>query len=310
MLEISHFILIISLGLGLVAIYIAMQLKLEYNKKIITPYVFFLVGINIVTFIHIIEAFMRIIFKDVNYMPEPQITKLLFFSILDVTRVLIAYYLIVFSLNLINKKVNKNLKKTSLFFILIFLILNILFNYFFSSFRPMWVGLQWSTSSMIFLSFIFSFTVLLIYLQKMKQREKYRHFMFFIFSLFFYGFNIYLFRVLEYFDWISYKNASVILSLVILFFNLLNVFYFKKFITIFLDKKTININGNSKKLFILYKITNREQEIINLIKLGKTNKEIGEELYIASVTVRDYCSKIYKKTGTNNRTQVAGLFSD
>ena len=310
MLELTHFILIISLGFGLVAIYIALQLKSEYNVKIINPYVFFLICINIVTFIHIIEAFMRILFKDVNYMPQPQIVKLIFFSILDVTRVLIAYYLIVFSLNLINKKVNKNLKIVSLLFILIFVILNTLFNYFFSGSRLMWVGLQWATSSMIFMSFVFTFIVLIIYLQKMKERKKYRHFIFFIFSLFFYGFNVYLFRILEYFDWISYKNAAVILSSVILFFNLFNVFYFKKFTGIFLDKKFNSINENSKKLFVLYKITNREQEIIDLIKLGKTNKEIGEELYIASVTVRDYCSKIYKKTGTSNRTQVASLFKD
>jgi DNA-binding CsgD family transcriptional regulator len=57
-----------------------------------------------------------------------------------------------------------------------------------------------------------------------------------------------------------------------------------------------------------YGITNREIEIIRLICLGKTNKEIEEGLFISMPTVKDHISNIFRKTGVANRVQLAALF--
>ena len=58
-------------------------------------------------------------------------------------------------------------------------------------------------------------------------------------------------------------------------------------------------------IFVRYDLTKREQEIFNLLMDGKSNKEIEEELFISSKTVRNHIYNIFKKTGVNNRAKFA-----
>ncbi|MGV1001587.1 LuxR C-terminal-related transcriptional regulator [Empedobacter falsenii] len=50
-----------------------------------------------------------------------------------------------------------------------------------------------------------------------------------------------------------------------------------------------------------YNLTERQLEIIELVKQGKTNKEIGEELFISENTVKYHLKIIYKALGIDNR---------
>ena len=63
-----------------------------------------------------------------------------------------------------------------------------------------------------------------------------------------------------------------------------------------------------ERLYRQYGIIGREREIIRLICMGKTNSEIADSLFLATSTVRDLCSKLYKKMGVRNRTQLAAKF--
>lgn len=45
----------------------------------------------------------------------------------------------------------------------------------------------------------------------------------------------------------------------------------------------------------------RQQEVLELIAEGMTNKEIGEELGITERTVKAYAAEVYTKFGVNNR---------
>jgi len=56
-----------------------------------------------------------------------------------------------------------------------------------------------------------------------------------------------------------------------------------------------------------FAITPREREIIDLICSGKTNKEIGDILFISHQTVKDHVYKIFRKTGVKNRISLANL---
>jgi DNA-binding CsgD family transcriptional regulator len=56
-----------------------------------------------------------------------------------------------------------------------------------------------------------------------------------------------------------------------------------------------------------FNISKREAEIIGLILRGFSNKEIGENLFISSETVKKHVSNIYKKLGVRNRLQL-GFF--
>lgn len=59
--------------------------------------------------------------------------------------------------------------------------------------------------------------------------------------------------------------------------------------------------------FSKYGITEREQAIVLLIIQGKSNAEIGKELYIATKTVKNNIFNIYRKTGVKNRVQLTNL---
>lgn len=52
-------------------------------------------------------------------------------------------------------------------------------------------------------------------------------------------------------------------------------------------------------------LTNREQQLVSLIGLHMTNKEIGSRLHISERTVKNHVHRILQKVGVNNRLQIA-----
>ncbi len=50
-------------------------------------------------------------------------------------------------------------------------------------------------------------------------------------------------------------------------------------------------------------LSQREVEVLRLVALGKSNREIGDELVITEGTVRRHVSNVYDKVGANNRTE-------
>jgi two-component system, NarL family, response regulator DevR len=52
-------------------------------------------------------------------------------------------------------------------------------------------------------------------------------------------------------------------------------------------------------------LTAREREILDLIADGRTNRQIGEELFLAEKTVKNYVSSVLAKLGMERRTQAA-----
>lgn len=57
-----------------------------------------------------------------------------------------------------------------------------------------------------------------------------------------------------------------------------------------------------KNLFV--QLTLRQRQILELLVLGKTNKEIGSELGIKAITVGYHLKGLFRKLGAVNRTQV------
>jgi DNA-binding CsgD family transcriptional regulator len=52
-------------------------------------------------------------------------------------------------------------------------------------------------------------------------------------------------------------------------------------------------------------LTGRELEILELLSLGRTNKEIADALCISSNTVAVHVARVLSKTGSSNRTEAA-----
>lgn len=59
-----------------------------------------------------------------------------------------------------------------------------------------------------------------------------------------------------------------------------------------------------KSLFPFYNLTCREREVIELLKRGKSHKQIAAELHIATRTVGKHLQNIYDKIGVNSKYEV------
>lgn len=57
-----------------------------------------------------------------------------------------------------------------------------------------------------------------------------------------------------------------------------------------------------------FNLSKRHMEIIELVRLGKTNKEIGAELYISENTVKYHLKLIYEALGIVNRGELRSNF--
>jgi two-component system response regulator DevR len=61
---------------------------------------------------------------------------------------------------------------------------------------------------------------------------------------------------------------------------------------------------------LLASLTEREREILNLIADGLTNRQIGERIFLAEKTVKNYVSGLLAKLGMERRTQAAVFGSE
>ena len=55
----------------------------------------------------------------------------------------------------------------------------------------------------------------------------------------------------------------------------------------------------------LVALTQREREVLDLISDGLTNRQIGERMFLAEKTVKNYVSSLLSKLGMERRTQAA-----
>ena len=56
-----------------------------------------------------------------------------------------------------------------------------------------------------------------------------------------------------------------------------------------------------------YGLTGRELAVLRLLGAGRTNAQIGAELYISATTARVHVSNILRKLGVTSRVQAAAL---
>jgi DNA-binding CsgD family transcriptional regulator len=112
-----------------------------------------------------------------------------------------------------------------------------------------------------------------------------------------------------------YKSNFIFYSFITFLYlsiELIPLLYLKWFLGRYyakLDFHPVKADGMSR-FFPEYKMTEREQSIIRLIIKGKTNEEIGDELFISTKTVKNNISGIYRKARVKNRVQLTNLIRD
>jgi DNA-binding CsgD family transcriptional regulator len=61
---------------------------------------------------------------------------------------------------------------------------------------------------------------------------------------------------------------------------------------------------NLPMIFRQYKLSNREREIVQLLLMGHSNKEIARDLHLSENTVKGYMKLLMGKLGVNNRAGI------
>lgn len=86
----------------------------------------------------------------------------------------------------------------------------------------------------------------------------------------------------------------------------------EKYITSFSDSELIGGNSNDEETPLnltkngagkSFDLSERQYDVLNMMLLGKSNKEIARSMEIGEGTVKSYCSIIYRKLDVGNRTQ-------
>jgi two-component system, NarL family, response regulator DevR len=69
------------------------------------------------------------------------------------------------------------------------------------------------------------------------------------------------------------------------------------------------VRRTKQKECAAFLLTLQEEKIVSLVAEGKTNREIGESLFLSEKTVRNHLTRILRKLNLNNRTQAAAYYS-
>lgn len=307
MIELAHFIHFFGFSIGLLAIYMARGLYKQSQWKALRHYKRFLIGVNLIVFAHILEAFLKTILSAQVYDDYFRLP----FLILIAPFGLLRLYMALQFLKAIYKVQKKTLPKTFGYAALIHYLL-FLAIWFIPALNEGW---KWSHATLVF-SIHIALNAALIYgsIRMLRFQDQIRGIRpkfirptaWFFLS---YATANFLLRLICYPYYRIHEDLQMLgLGIIVLAFFLGNALYLRK-----VQVKSSTGTTDHKidpASFERFGMTTREQEIIQLICQGKTNKEIGNILFISPITARDHCSNIYRKAGVKSRTQLAALFSN
>ncbi|MEO0684592.1 MAG: response regulator transcription factor [Cyanobacteria bacterium J06649_11] len=70
------------------------------------------------------------------------------------------------------------------------------------------------------------------------------------------------------------------------------------------SRDEIDIFHDEKTQSLYESLTNREQEVLQILTHGLSNAEIGDRLHLSPRTVEKYVSSLFRKTDTSNRAEL------
>ena len=98
-------------------------------------------------------------------------------------------------------------------------------------------------------------------------------------------------------------NSFFITTIPYIAFGIVLIYYFGTYVLT--ERRTPNnLNNNFVKH---YSISPREQEVIQLMNMGLSNREIAEKLFVSIATVKTHAHNSYEKTGAKSRYELFHL---
>jgi DNA-binding CsgD family transcriptional regulator len=308
------FALILSLPLGVAAVYKVTQAYKKYNQRYFYTFAWMLMVLNASVILNLVNNY---IFANVytRFASPPAIVIESIYRYLSaLANIVWAYIFVVFCRKLLMKR------PTPLFMRLYFgtgiPLVVALTTYFVFSLAVVDVFpiLTINHITMFLTEAVVLWTIIYLLRRNMKVRDKGKqkairllgYAMLISYSL------VALFSMLHLYKIVSNGALVVMAALFLWVLYGMPVFFLRRFMELYHGSLEEDLSGKNRRerLFKKYNISRREQEIIHLICQGKSNKQIEDELYIALQTVKDHVSRIYHKTGVKNRVQLTNLFRD
>ncbi len=307
-------IIFLSICAGLYTILITYQLHKKYRLNYLSTYLYYLIFINVFGIYGILgQVIAKKILQQQGALPQTIETIGHFFSFLGIPFLILAWYMFVrLCREIIEKKLSR-VFNLSYFFVLTIVYMAygtfiVLFNL--SNFKR--EQFAFFSSIVISLYVIFEILVLIIavsqifiHFKNIKDEKKQRAVRDFAYL------NLFVFCVSTILFIYSRQSSTLLTIYLFIFFlrNIPPVLYWKAYLKRYFVAPALQEIGvpAMRKFSQEYNISKREEEVIQHVCEGKTNKEISNTLFISIQTVKDHIYSIYQKTGVKNRVQLINL---
>jgi DNA-binding CsgD family transcriptional regulator len=302
----------ISFSIGLANVFISMKLYRKYRLQFLNYYLIFLIFSTAFGFIDIVcSRSIEQILKGKLVSDHISLTVVMILNLLAIPFLVVAWFYFIYMIRtLMGKTFSRSLK---IGFLAIQTIITIFFAVLIIDFINRG-GAEFSRftsttmSAFEFITDILMYLAVLqifLYLKDLREKEMRRAVVKFgILYLFLLAvFNI---RV----HWLGHlENTLYFYSFLYFAIHLPPLLFMRNFLKtyyLFRPLKPENAAKVSESLKS-HNISVREEEIIHLLLLGKSNKEIGQELFISPHTVRNHVFNIFQKLRVKNRLQLVNL---
>lgn len=307
-------IIILSIWAAIYSILITYRLHKKYRLNYLSTYLYFQIFINV---FGVYGLLGQAIAKKIIHQQESsfQIIESIghFFSFLGLPFLIFAWYMFI---RLCREIIDKKLSRTfnlSYFFSLAFvflsygvvIVLSNLLNFgdeqyaFFSS------AIVYLYVTLEILVLIIALSQIFVNAKKIQDEKKQKAVLTFAYLiLFIFSAGITLFILAD-------KSSILGAIYLLLFFsgNIPPILYWREYLKKYFTAPVLQRIGpmTMKQFLEEYKISKREEEVIQQLCEGKANKEISETLFISLQTVKDHVYSIYQKTDVKNRVQLINL---
>jgi DNA-binding CsgD family transcriptional regulator len=312
MAHLGFILIILSFSVGMISITFSILLSKKHSLLYLRFHNSLFVLLNLVIFVGLLFNYLQL-----NLVPRfsrgtARITAGIYHFVLSLATVFILYYFLALIRLLLRKEWSRR-NKTLLFGYFSLLILAQGFCFLGKAF----IG-DLPVYMIFFLSIFASFFILcLIAAGRLAQETKKQirpdqkkliqelsFFLFFVFG------SVLVLNIFEILGSLSQASYLVMMPGLVIIVNLAALARLKNFITMMFPSETSPVGSSPtwRSLCEELAITPREEQIIQLICGGMSNKEIEEKLFLSHNTIKEYVYRIYKKTGVKNRVQLANFF--
>ncbi len=304
----------LSIGAGGYAILITYQLQKKYRLSYLSTYLYFQIFINVFGIYGILGRLIaRKILQQQVSVVQPVETIGHFFSLLGIPFLILAWYMFI---RLCREIVEKKLSRTFnlvYFFALVFIFFAcgsviLLLNLSESGdeqYALFSTAIFFLVVTLEILAIVLALPQLLIHASKIQDRNKQKAIRTFaLLNLVIFCAGIILF--------IPAQKSNLLAALHLLVFlsgNIPPVLYWRAYMKKHSIAPSIQKTDEAvwNQFVQEFKISRREEEVIQQLCEGKTNKEISDALFISLQTVKDHVYRIYQKTDVKNRVQLINL---